>query len=128
MSLSRLPNVQFTIEQPYETVCSYHKDDWLNENFKLDHEAAHYRRLFQEKEKEYNKIYRLLSHYNGDPRLMLIKDQDIRRRHRWCTAKDKELSSLDAQLQQRQDDVTRREIAVYIREEKQREKEERYER
>ena len=128
MSSHHLPNRGYTIEQPYETVCTCHGDDWLHENFKLEHEAAHYRRLYQEKDQAYHRIYQLLSRYNGSPELMLIRDKDIRRRHRWCSTKDRELQALDVQTQQRVEDVTRREIAVYIREMKQQEKEERYRR
>ena len=88
-----------TLIEPYETTCVCHGDTWLTNSFKLEHEVEHYRRLALQTEKERSRLYNLIDYYNGDPRLMVIRDRDLRRHHRWITAKDEELEKKDAHLQ-----------------------------
>ena len=68
------------------------------------------------KSKDHARLYRLLEYYNGDPRLMTIRDCDIRRRHRWCTNKEAELERKDEQLLAREREVHRREMELFRQE------------
>ena len=104
------------LTQLYETICACHQDDWHTDYFKMEHEASHYKKLFTEKNQQYDRLFRLIQYYNGDPLLMTIRDKDIRRRHRWCTQTERQFEEKDARSLQREIDVSRREAAVFQRE------------
>ena len=112
--------------QPYETVCLCHGDDFHMESFRLEHEACHFKQLYDAKMKEYQRLYRLIEYYNGDPVLMTIRDRDLRRRHRWCTDKENELEAKDLKITRREQEVARREATVIERERHVQQREQRF--
>ena len=112
--------------QPYETVCICHGDDFHTESFRLEHEACHYKQLYDVKNKEYQRLYRLIEYYNGDPVLMTIRDRELRKRHQWCTDKENELEAKDLSIRNREQEVARREAAVREREQKVQQREQRF--
>lgn len=111
--------------QPYETRCVCHNDDWLTDSFRMEHETEHFRNLYQAAEKQRVRLFNLIEFYNGDPVLMMIRDRDIRRRHRWVTNKETELENKDEDLNQRAERIHRRESEVAQREQRVQEREQR---
>ena len=114
-----------TITEPYETMCDCHGDVWITNSFKLEHEVDYYRKLMLQKEKERAQLYNLIEYYNGDPRLLIIKDKDIRRRHRWCVAKERELEQKDAELQVKQAILHQQEVQLFRQQQRLRQQERR---
>ena len=102
-----------TLTEPYETKCACHGDSWLTNSFKLEHEVDFYQKLAIQKEKERVRLYNLINYYNGDPRLLVIRDRDVRRRHRWCVAKDRELEEKDAEIKAREAIVQQKEVELF---------------
>ena len=134
MDFSHIPAGRTIIIQPYETICDCHHDEWLTEKFRFEHEANYYKEMYQIQNQNYQRLFRLIEHYNGNPIIMMIRDKDIRRRHRWCTNKEDELMKMDTRIQTsvgqvetREANVRAREIAVLLKEQRQHEREQRFE-